>query len=377
MVRIIAVVAVVWLIWSGMNAAVAKAKNRDHALCFLLSLVLSPPIVFLYLLAAPALAQPKPSILFGGRGVYVPTGADLTPQERRRQREATRGAAPSVTGRQGDAEALGHSDKKAGGAGDETASFHDDEAEDGYVPAEYQAQPIKGLPFLGDLWHLAPTAAKIGIAVVAVGLASVFGVRYAAEIDAFLLAPRNSDYTIHTAIRRHSATGSKWALRNVKRFVVKGQVQTPDIGGFTPLHTAAMEGDTEAIRVLLAHGADKYARCDSQFTPLHWAAREGQTDAARLLVEAGTNIEVPGFMGETPLLVAAKQGHMDTVQELLALGANPKTQNVNGNTVPEVLGAHINQMRRLGLMSQAEYDERRRIVETLQRTNRLGFRRRR
>jgi ankyrin repeat protein len=75
----------------------------------------------------------------------------------------------------------------------------------------------------------------------------------------------------------------------------------PDAGiGKTALHSAAMEGWPEAVRVLLAHGASVQVR-DREFNgqPLIWAAegsrqgREGRDFAAvgRLLLDAGSPVE--------------------------------------------------------------------------------------
>jgi ankyrin repeat protein len=75
----------------------------------------------------------------------------------------------------------------------------------------------------------------------------------------------------------------------------------PDVGiGKTVLHTAAMEGWPDAVRVLLAHGASVHVR-DREFKgqPLIWAAegsrqgREGRDFAAvgKLLLEAGSPVE--------------------------------------------------------------------------------------
>ena len=75
----------------------------------------------------------------------------------------------------------------------------------------------------------------------------------------------------------------------------------PDAGiGKTALHTAAMEGWPEAVRLLLAHGASVQAR-DREFhgQPLIWAAegsrqgREGRDFAAvgKLLLDAGSPVE--------------------------------------------------------------------------------------
>ncbi|HLZ46168.1 MAG TPA: ankyrin repeat domain-containing protein [Gemmatimonadales bacterium] len=75
----------------------------------------------------------------------------------------------------------------------------------------------------------------------------------------------------------------------------------PDSGiGKTVLHSAAMEGWPDAVRVLLAHGASVHVR-DREFNgqPLVWAAegsrqgREGRDFAAvgKLLLEAGSPVE--------------------------------------------------------------------------------------
>jgi len=75
----------------------------------------------------------------------------------------------------------------------------------------------------------------------------------------------------------------------------------PDAGiGKTALHSAAMEGWPDAVRVLLAHGASVHVR-DREFKgqPLVWAAegsrqeREGRDFAAvgKLLLDAGSPVE--------------------------------------------------------------------------------------
>jgi ankyrin repeat protein len=76
----------------------------------------------------------------------------------------------------------------------------------------------------------------------------------------------------------------------------------PDAGiGKTALHSAAMEGWPDAVRVLLAHGASVHVR-DREFKgqPLIWAAegsrtghREGRDFPAvgKLLLEAGSPVE--------------------------------------------------------------------------------------
>jgi len=51
-------IAAAWLIWSILNGAIAGQKGRSGVGVFLLSLILSPLLGFLYILAVPAIARP-------------------------------------------------------------------------------------------------------------------------------------------------------------------------------------------------------------------------------------------------------------------------------------------------------------------------------
>ena len=64
--------------------------------------------------------------------------------------------------------------------------------------------------------------------------------------------------------------------------------------GFTPLHLAAFFGGADAVRAILAAGADPDADADNVFKvrPIHSASAVGDHDSVRALLEAGANPNV-------------------------------------------------------------------------------------
>jgi ankyrin repeat protein len=115
--------------------------------------------------------------------------------------------------------------------------------------------------------------------------------------------------------------------------------------GQTALMWAATQENPDAVRVLLAHGADAAARSDTHLlpvnlgsgnpfedyvlqpqrgsTPLMFAARNGRIDNARLLLDAGADVNVKAPNGESVLVLASfsDQGRLGAF--LLERGADP------------------------------------------------------
>jgi ankyrin repeat protein len=63
------------------------------------------------------------------------------------------------------------------------------------------------------------------------------------------------------------------------------------LDGWTPLTQAAAAGQLDAVRVLLAHGAD-INRAGNTVTPLHYAIFKGNLEVARFLVQNGARLKL-------------------------------------------------------------------------------------
>ncbi len=113
--------------------------------------------------------------------------------------------------------------------------------------------------------------------------------------------------------------------------------QPKNVSSSHNLWKAASAGDLSAINDALGDSADLNA-LDSQFgiTPLGWAALNGQTEAAKLLIEKGADVNARSRDGSTPLNSAAFLGRIETVKLLLEKGADTTLRSNDGTTPTDV-----------------------------------------
>ena len=92
----------------------------------------------------------------------------------------------------------------------------------------------------------------------------------------------------------------------------------------SPVADAAMRGDADAVRSLVARGEDVNQAQGDGMTALHWAARNRDASLARFLLEAGADVGAETRIGPyTPLHLAARAGAGEMTELLLGAGADP------------------------------------------------------
>ncbi|MBN2181047.1 MAG: ankyrin repeat domain-containing protein [Sedimentisphaerales bacterium] len=100
------------------------------------------------------------------------------------------------------------------------------------------------------------------------------------------------------------------------------------------LQEAAAEGDTEAVKSMIARGIDIDKREDSFCkTALHRAVIGGHGDIVKLLIDAGARLDAKSEFGDSnPLHYAVENGHKDIVELLISNGADVNDKNQRGQT---------------------------------------------
>ena len=98
------------------------------------------------------------------------------------------------------------------------------------------------------------------------------------------------------------------------------------------LHTAALQGDLDAIRQHIDAGSDLNKKDAYGSSPLIVAATFGRTEVARALIDAGADMKITNNEGSTPLHIAAFLCRTEIVKALLDKGADKNALNKAGRT---------------------------------------------
>lgn len=104
----------------------------------------------------------------------------------------------------------------------------------------------------------------------------------------------------------------------------------------TPLHRAALHGNTPMARFLVAKGADVNARNGLERTPLHealYGPNPAMSEIVQLLVRARAELDPKDTDGRTPLWHAASdEGSIPSLRILISAGADVNARDKWGNT---------------------------------------------
>ncbi|MBR7792122.1 ankyrin repeat domain-containing protein [Undibacterium sp. FT147W] len=126
------------------------------------------------------------------------------------------------------------------------------------------------------------------------------------------------------------------ALRNNAMRVVDVLLQVPDLkinarakNGDTALMVASFLGNADAIRKIIAHGAEVN---QPGWTALHYAAANGSVEAIALLLEHHAYIDTESPNKTTPLMMATRFGKLDAARLLIVEGADLTLKNDLGMT---------------------------------------------
>ncbi|XP_065891781.1 inversin-B-like isoform X2 [Dysidea avara] len=105
-----------------------------------------------------------------------------------------------------------------------------------------------------------------------------------------------------------------------------------DKQGRTPLHSAAMGGNSKNIETLINLGCNIQTRDAEDCTALHWAAGSGQLDCLVALAQLGLAVNVPTKQGNLPVHYAANSGNEACLKYLLEAGCDMESEDGNKRT---------------------------------------------
>jgi uncharacterized protein len=190
-----------------------------------------------------------------------------------------------------------------------------------------------------------------------------------------LAAGADPNFPLPDGLKVLSVAASYKAAKSASALVDGGaDPNVADPRGNTPLHIAAQNGEAELVKKLIAKGANPNARTAEnnlgggrggaggggsffrfqagQQTPLLMAAKANHVEAMKALIAGGADTKLKAQDGTTLLMAAAGSGHIDAVKY-----AYQFDQDVNAKTTTGATIIHATVTGTLGPATQPEICE--------------------
>ena len=137
----------------------------------------------------------------------------------------------------------------------------------------------------------------------------------------------------------------------IKTLAQQCDINARDEIGWCAVHRAAVHGQIQSLRCLVANGADLDAVDDDGWRAIHRAAWVGDCPTLTALVELGAGVETAcDATGETAVHVAARNGRLKALRCLATeLGANVAARDAFGRTAAHFAAweGHVHMLRSL------------------------------
>uniref|UniRef100_UPI00398EDECE caskin-1 n=1 Tax=Pristiophorus japonicus TaxID=55135 RepID=UPI00398EDECE len=143
-----------------------------------------------------------------------------------------------------------------------------------------------------------------------------------------LQAVKSEDVPAVQKLLQRPKQGKTKLLGSAKRVNVNFQ----DLDGFSALHHAALNGNTELISLLVEGQATVDIKDNKAMRPLHYAAWQGKAEPMKMLLKAGSSVNSQSDEGQIPLHLAAQHGHYEVSEMLLQHQSNPCIVDIAGKT---------------------------------------------
>jgi ankyrin repeat protein len=137
-----------------------------------------------------------------------------------------------------------------------------------------------------------------------------------------------SDSPVLDAIATHN-------LAQLRRVTEGPLIEAMDRNEMTPLMTALQMEDAEAVKDLLARGANVNHASQTMGSPLLTALAVGNVEMAKLLIERHATVNYQTSGGDTPLLAAIRGGDRACLDLILASGADRYPAGARRNALTE------------------------------------------